>query len=72
MSISSDEIQKLSVEERLELIERHWDSIVDEPDRLPITDAQRRELDRRLDSYARRPPRLSTWEEVQARLDRQA
>ena len=44
MSISSDELHKLSVAERLELIEAIWDSIVDEPDAPPITDAQRQEL----------------------------
>ena len=58
MSISADELHKLSVVERLELIEAIWDSIADEPDSVPITDAQRREIDRRLDSYARQRPRL--------------
>jgi putative addiction module component (TIGR02574 family) len=70
MSISSDELRELSVAERLELIETIWDSIIDEPDSLPLTDAQRQELDRRLDSYARQRPRLSTWDEVRARLER--
>lgn len=70
MSISSEEIQKLSVAERLELIEIIWDSIVDEPDALPVTEAQRQELDRRLDSYARQRPRLSSWDEVRTRLER--
>ena len=70
MSISADELHKLSVDERLELIERIWDSLVDEPESVPITDAQRREIDRRLDSYARRRPRLSTWDEVRTRLER--
>ena len=70
MSISADELHKLSVVERLELIERICDSLVDEPDSVPLTDAQRREIDRRLDSYARQRPRLSTWDEVRARLER--
>ena len=70
MSISADELHKLSVVERLELIEAIWDSIADEPDAVPITDAQRREIDQRLDSYARQRPHLSTWDEVRARLER--
>jgi len=72
MSISSDELRELSVAERLELIEVIWDSIVDEPDSLSLTDAQRQELDRRLDNYARQRPRLRSWDEVRARLEREA
>lgn len=68
MMISRDDILKLSVSERLELIEVIWDSIAPGLEDLPLTEAQRRELDRRLDHYAVRPPRLSTWEEVQARI----
>lgn len=52
MSISADELHKLSVVERLELIDAIWDSIAGEPNSVPITHAQRREIDRRLDSYA--------------------
>jgi putative addiction module component (TIGR02574 family) len=70
MSISSEEIHNLTVAERLELIEVIWDSIVDEPDAVPVTDAQRQELDRRLDSYGRKRPRLSSWDEVRTRLER--
>ena len=69
MSISADELHKLSVVERLELIEVIWDSIVDESSSVPITEAQRREIDRRLDGYARQRPGLSTWDEVRARLE---
>jgi putative addiction module component (TIGR02574 family) len=70
MIISPDEIQKLSVEERLRLIEAIWDSIAATPESVPISDAQRRELDRRLDNYANDPTPLSSWDEVRARLER--
>ncbi len=68
MTISRDDILKLSVSERLELIDTIWDSIGPGLEDLPLTEAQRRELDRRLDRYAVNPPQLSTWEEVQARI----
>jgi putative addiction module component (TIGR02574 family) len=68
MTISRVDILKLSVSERLELIDTIWDSIDPGLEDLPLTEAQRREIDRRLDSYAVSPPRLSTWEEVQARI----
>ncbi len=34
----------LSVEERLQLIEDLWDSVADDPEALPLTDAQAEEL----------------------------
>jgi len=71
MTISRDDILKLSVSERLELIETLWESISDASTEIPLTEVQRRELDRRLDRYAASPPRLSTWEEVQARIEAQ-
>jgi len=70
MTISRDDILKLSVPERLGLIDTIWDSIADDAD-LPLTDAQRQELDRRLDHYAVNPPPLSSWEEVRARIEAQ-
>ena len=69
MTISRDDILKLTVPERLALIGTIWDSIGDDAE-LPLTEAQRRELDRRLDRYGVSPPRLSTWEEVRARIER--
>ena len=40
--------EKLSPEERLELLEQHWESLSEIPEAVPMTDAQREELDRRL------------------------
>jgi putative addiction module component (TIGR02574 family) len=42
-----DELRKLSVAERIQLVEDLWDSIAADSD-LPLTDAQKAELDRRL------------------------
>lgn len=69
MAITKDDILKLTVSERLALIETIWESISDTPSEIPFTAAQRREIDRRLDRYAVSPPRLSTWEEVRARIE---
>ena len=43
-------IEALSPEERLELLERLWDSLSRTPASVPLTDPQRVELDRRLDA----------------------
>jgi putative addiction module component (TIGR02574 family) len=62
------EIDQLSIEERLQIVEVLWDSIVEQPEQLPLTDAQCQELDRRLDRYHQDPTAGSSWEEVKQRL----
>jgi len=47
MTVHIEEILVLPVKKRLEWIEEIWDSIAAEPDAIPLTAAQRRELDRR-------------------------
>ena len=44
-------IDKLTVEERLQLVEDIWDSIAAEQGRLPLTTKQRQQLDLRLEAY---------------------
>ena len=52
---TSREIMKLSVAERIMLVEEIWDSIATGQEPLELTEAQRRELDRRLDAYQAAP-----------------
>ncbi len=54
-------LRDLSVEQRLHLVEELWDSIAADQSAVVLTDAQRKELDRRLDAYAldRSPGRLA-------------
>ena len=68
-SVDIQEILKLSVAERIELVEAIWDSIADAPENLPVTAAQKRELDRRLAEYQKNPKAGRTWEEVRDALD---
>ena len=60
----------LSVEDRLELIEDLWDSLVATPEAIPVTDAQRRELARRRRVHARNPSAAKSWGGGRARLAR--
>ena len=62
------EVLSLSVEERLALLEYLWESIVDHPEAVPLTDEQRRELDRRLTSYRRDKNPGSPWHIVKSRI----
>ena len=68
-SVDIQEILKLSVAERMELVETIWDSIADAPERLPVTAAQKRELDRRLAEYQKHPDAGRIWEEIRDSLD---
>jgi len=59
---------KLSVAERIQLAEDLWDSIPPEGADIPLTEAQKAELDRRLDDLERDPDAGEPWEVVRARL----
>ena len=63
------DIHALSPEERLQLIELLWDSLSANPEVIPFTDAQRAELDRRLDDLDRDGPTGIPAEEVLRRLE---
>jgi putative addiction module component (TIGR02574 family) len=60
MSKAVFDIDQLSPKERLDLIEKLWDSL----DEAPLTDAQRQELDRRLDALDREGPVGVPWAQV--------
>ena len=63
------EAAKLSVQERIELIEAIWDTVAADLDGLPIPESHKEELDRRLAEMEANPGAESTWEEVRTRLE---
>jgi putative addiction module component (TIGR02574 family) len=63
-----DEIRNLPIADRLELMERIWDSIAEDEQNIQLTDAQKAELDRRLAAHEASPDRGASWEAVKARL----
>jgi len=62
------DIASLTPEERLGLLEELWDSLTAVPEALPLTPAQRAELDRRLDELDAEGPVGIPWEEVLSRI----
>lgn len=62
------EVGNWPVEDRLQLIEQVWGSLSDHPPEIALSDAQRQDLQRRLDAYRDDPKAGSPWEEVEARL----
>jgi putative addiction module component (TIGR02574 family) len=59
-------IDRLSVAERLALVQKIWDSIAVDPDQVPLTEAQRQELDRRADNDDANPDDVVPREQVKA------
>ncbi len=55
------DLLQLSLEERIQLVEDLWDSIAAAPEALSLTEAQKQELDRRLEDYHRDPNAGSPW-----------
>jgi len=62
------QILSLSVEERIQLVEAIWDSIAENQEALPVTEAQRAELDRRLATHLRDPGSARPWPQVRDEL----
>ncbi len=59
-----DEIKKLSVSEKILIVEEIWDSIARESEYPELTEAQRKELNRRIDSYHAGSFEGRTWEDI--------
>jgi putative addiction module component (TIGR02574 family) len=68
MSMPAIDIHSLDPDERLRLIGDLWDSLRERPEDIRLTDAQRAELDRRLDSLEAGRAKLVSWDEVKKRL----
>lgn len=61
-------ILELPAEQRLQLVEAIWDSLVEMPEAVPITDEIREELDRRLAAYYADPSSARPWREIKDEL----
>ena len=65
--LTDDELARLTPPERLALISQLWDSL--EEEQLPLTAAQRTELDRRLVSLDQDRREGITWEALKSELE---
>jgi len=66
--ISLADVLELSVAERIQLAEDIWDTIPKASEAPKLTDAQRAELDRRLEAHRKNPEAGLSWEDVKARI----
>ena len=60
----TEQVKKLSIPERIALVEEIWDSIAEDNGCFELTEAQKRELDRRIESFRANPSQGRTWEEI--------
>ncbi len=61
-------IDRLSVADRIALVQEIWDSIAASPEEVPLTEAQKQEFDRRLADLEGNPNNVLTWDEIKTRV----
>jgi putative addiction module component (TIGR02574 family) len=59
-------IDQLSIAPRILLVEEIWDSIAAEAEEVPLTEAHREALERRVAAYLENPDAVASWDEVKA------
>ena len=57
-------ILRLSVQERIHLVQTIWDSIADDTETSEINDEHKKILDDRLEAHRNNPDDVVSWEEV--------
>ena len=66
-----NDIKKLSVTDRISVIEDIWESILTSEAQYPIPDEQKRELDIRLKENIENPDQAKSWDEVRKNIKTQ-
>jgi len=61
-------IDRLSVPDRITLVQEIWDSLAAHPESVPLTEGLKLELDKRLADLEANPNNVLTWEEIKARI----
>ena len=71
MDVSIDQLRRLPLEKRLELLGALWDSVESEAGPFPISEDFADELDRRYQEHVADPSSSIPWEAVRAEMRRQ-
>jgi putative addiction module component (TIGR02574 family) len=67
-AIAMKDVLALSVAERIQLVEDIWDTIAASGEAVPVSDALREELDRRVEDHRLHPDGGTDWESLKRRL----
>ncbi len=68
MTATLAEISSLSVDDRIKLVQAIWDGIAAEQRHPDLTEAQKKDLDRRVAELDASPDQVLTWEEIKRGL----
>ena len=68
MSISIKEIKKLSIAERIILVEKIWDSIPENSEEITISPSDQKKLNKRLELLKSGKAKTTTWDSVKNKL----
>jgi putative addiction module component (TIGR02574 family) len=63
-----NEIEALSIEDRINLVQAIWDGIAEDRACADLTDMQKQELDCRITDSENNPENVMTWEEIKASI----
>ncbi|MHB1560474.1 MAG: addiction module protein [Isosphaeraceae bacterium] len=61
-------IDRMSPDDRLQLVQEIWDSLADEAEATTLTDGQREEVDRRWAAHLANPQAAIPWEQVEVEI----
>jgi putative addiction module component (TIGR02574 family) len=61
-------ILELNVAQRILIVEEIWDSIAKNPDSVPLTDSQKKELDKRLNAFHDNPEAGKPWDKLKEEI----
>lgn len=59
---------KLSIPERIQLVEDIWDTIASKTESIELTENEKKIIDERLEAYHKNPDEGSPWDEVYKRI----
>ena len=62
-----NEFDALSTSEKIEYVQRLWERIAEESDSVELTEAQRAELDRRMEAHRKNPDDAVAWADIRER-----
>jgi putative addiction module component (TIGR02574 family) len=68
MSDAVFDYDSIPILDRIRLVEDIWDSIAASTEQVPVTDAQREELDRRRQAHETEPLPPVSWTDARARI----
>jgi putative addiction module component (TIGR02574 family) len=69
--LTATDALRLSIPERIQLVEDIWDTIASQSEALELTEEEKKLLDERLHAYHQDPTSGSPWGDVYQRLTRQ-